>query len=180
MRNFFMAALALLAVVGPARAEPSVEQAVLIKQFLICDGVLASGCEAFTRGAFSQAYIVFTAAAANGEVAAQNNLGMLYESGAGTPRDDNEAARLYLEAAEAGLPVAQYNFAMLTAAKHVTGITASQPERDTDLATAYMWLTFASEQGLALATESRQELTGFMSESAIATANRRIRARQRK
>lgn len=59
---------------------------------------------------------------------------------------------------------------MLTVTKHVIGEVTDHKGRDADMATAYMWLTFASEQGLTLASESRRELVDFMTEAAIATA----------
>ncbi len=180
MRTFIFATLACLAFAGPARAVPTVVEAILIKQFLVCDGDLAAGCESFGETAFSDALVVFSAAAEAGEVSAQNNIAMLYETGAGVAQNNKEAARLYRIAAEAGIPIAQYNLAMLVVTKHVIGEVTDPQERDTDMATAYMWLTFASEQGLALATESRQELLDFMTENAIRTAKKQILKKRKK
>jgi TPR repeat protein len=180
MRKSILTTLAALVIGTAAHAEPTKVEAILIKQFLICDEGLAAGCESFGNSAFSDALIVFTGAVENGSAAAQNNIAMLYETGAGVVKNDAKASRHYLIAAEAGIPIAQYNLAMLTVTKHVIGEATEPGERDTDMATAYMWLTIASEQGLALAMESLQELGDFMSEQAIATANQRIQAKQRK
>lgn len=174
MRPFLVAALACLVVAAPLRAAPTTVEAILIKQFLVCEGDLAAGCESFSQTAFSDALIVFSAAAEAGQVAAQNNIAMLYETGAGVAQDNREAARLYRVAAEAGVPIAQYNLAMLVVTKHVIGEVTDPSERDTDMATAYMWLTFASEQGLKLATESREELLEFMTEFSLESAKRQI------
>lgn len=180
MRKFILASFAVLTIGTAAYAEPTKVEAILIKQFLVCDEGLAAGCDSFVESAFSDALIVFNGAVETGSAAAQNNIAMHYETGAGVAKNEVEAARLYLIAAEAGIPMAQYNFAMLAVTKHVIGEATDPTQRDTDMATAYMWLTIASEHGLTLATESRQELVDFMSEQAIATANQRIQARQRK
>lgn len=164
----------------PARSEPTLGEAVLIKQFLICEGPLAKGCNSFVHLAFADAMVEFSAAAATGNAEGQNNLAMLHETGAGVPVNEAEALRLYRIAAEAGLAIAQYNFAMLVVTKHVIGEVTDPVARDEDMAVAYMWLTFASEQGLDLATESRAELTEFMTGKALASAENRIRARRGK
>lgn len=180
MRPFLIATLACLMFSTPVRAAPTVVEAILIKQFLVCKGDLAAGCESFGQTAFSDALIVFSAAAEAGQAAAQNNLAMLYETGAGVAQNNREAARLYRVAAEAGVPIAQYNLAMLVVTKHVIGDVTDPAERDTDMATAYMWLTFASEQGLTLATESREELVEFMTKAALESAKRQILNKRRK
>ena len=175
-----IAALTLVTFALAARAEPDEVEAILIKQFLVCDGALLAGCESFGRRAFADALIVFAAAAENGDAAARNNLGMLYETGAGVKRSEPEAARLYRIAAEAGVPLAQYNLAMLTVTKHVIGEVTDPDERDRDMATAYMWLTFASERGLKLAVDSRQELIEFMTPKALQAGERRLQDRKKK
>lgn len=180
MRKVMLATFIALVIGSSAHAEPTEVEAILIKQFLICDGALAEGCESFGKSAFSDALIVFTGGAENGNAAAQNNIAMLYETGAGVAKNDAEAARLYLIAAEAGIPIAQYNLAMLTVTKHVIGEATDPTQRDSDMATAYMWLTVASERGLALATESRQELVDFMSERAIAEGRLKVQAQRDK
>lgn len=58
----------------------------------------------------------YRAAAEAGDLAAQNNLGELYESGKGMPQDHVEAFSWYARAAEAGFPPAQLNLARLYAA----------------------------------------------------------------
>jgi TPR repeat protein len=180
MRAFISTAFIFLALVTPLRAAPTVVEAILIKQFLVCEGELAAGCEYFGETSFSDALVVFSAIAEKGEAAAQNNIAMLHETGAGVAQDNKEAARLYTIAAEAGVPIAQYNLAMLAVTKHVIGEVTDPRERDTDMATAYMWLTFASEKNLKLAIESRQELVEFMTEAALLSAKRQVEKRRGK
>lgn len=172
--------LALLLCALPARAQPTAVEAVLIKQFLVCENALAEGCESFVLSKFSDALVVFAGAATNGDKAAHNNLAMLHETGAGVKRSDAEAKRLYTIAADAGIPIAQYNLAMLTVTKHVIGDVTDPVERDRDMSIAYMWLTLASEKGLILATESRQELVEFMTPAALETGKKQVQAKRGK
>ena len=174
------AVLTLLLCALPARAQPNAVEAVLIKQFLVCDGTLAAGCESFGLSKFSDALVVFAGAAASGNKAAQNNLGMLYETGAGVKRSEADAKRLYTIAADAGVPIAQYNLAMLTITKHVIGDVTDPVERDRDMSIAYMWLTFASEKDLTLAIESRQELIEFMTPVALKSGKEQVQAKRGK
>ena len=102
MLKFAAALLALLLFALPVRAQPNAVEAVLIKQFLVCRGALSEGCESFGLSKFSDALVVFAGAAEGGDKGAQNNLGMLYETGAGVRRSDAEAKRLYSLAADAG------------------------------------------------------------------------------
>ena len=175
MPKFAAASLAFILLALPVRAQPNAVEAVLIKQFLVCDGALADGCESFGLSKFSDALVVFAGAAEGGNNAAQNNLGMLYETGAGVKRSEADAKRLYTLAADAGVPIAQYNLALLTVTKHVIGDVTDPVERDRDMSIAYMWLTFASEQGLTLAVESRQELIEFMTPAALRTGQQRLK-----
>ena len=172
--------LTLLFFALPARAQPTAVEAILIKQFLVCDGALAEGCESFGLSKFSDALVVFAGAAEGGDKAAQNNLGMLYETGAGVKRSEDEAKRLYKLAADAGIAIAQYNLAMLTVTKHVIGDVTDPDERDRDMSTAYLWLTLASDKGLVLAIESRQELIEFMTPKALKAGQQQVKDKQEK
>ena len=185
MPKFAAASLAFILLALPVRAQPNAVEAVLIKQFLVCDGALADGTQALPTvqaglSKFSDALVVFAGAAEGGNNAAQNNLGMLYETGAGVKRSEADAKRLYTLAADAGVPIAQYNLALLTVTKHVIGDVTDPVERDRDMSIAYMWLTFASEQGLTLAVESRQELIEFMTPAALRTGQQRLKDKRGK
>lgn len=180
MLKFAAVTLAALILALPARAEPNAVEAVLIKQFLVCDGPLAEGCESFGLSKFSDALVVFAGAAEAGNKAAQNNLGMLYETGAGVKRSEAAAKNHYTAAADAGIPIAQYNLAMITVTKHVIGDVTDPDERDRDMAYAYMWLSLASEQGLTLAIESRQELLEFMTPKARQSGDKQLQTKRGK
>ena len=172
--------LGILFLALPVRAQPTAVEAILIKQFLVCEDAMAAGCESFGLSKFSDALVVFAGAAEGGDKAAQNNLGMLYETGAGVKRSEDEAKRLYRLAADAGVPIAQYNLAMLTVTKHVIGDVTDPDERNRDMSTAYLWLTLASDQGLTLATESREELIEFMTPKALKAGKQQVKDKRAK
>lgn len=65
-----VAVLPLLLCALPARAQPNAVEAVLIKQFLVCDNAMAEGCESFGLSKFSDALVVFTGEATSGDKAA--------------------------------------------------------------------------------------------------------------
>ena len=48
-----------------------------------------------------------------GNLAAQNNAGMIYEEGLGVLKNDQRAGKWYRKAAEGGLPESQYNLATI-------------------------------------------------------------------
>ena len=52
-------------------------------------------------------------AAAQGNAAAQFNLGVMYENGRGVRRDDAEAVKWYRQAAAQGLAQAQFNLGVM-------------------------------------------------------------------
>ena len=81
-------------------------------------------------------------AADQGDVEAQNHLGLMYAYGEGVPQDDAEAAKWWRKAADNGFPVAQYNLAMGYASGD--GVTRDHAE-------AVKWFRMAAEQGDAQA-----------------------------
>ena len=177
MHHALATAVVLLALATPARAEPDAYYAVQIKQFLVCDGEMAKGCEQFVSTAFKQALAIFRRAAKDGHTGAQNNLAMLYESGAGVALDRAAARRWYTLAAEAGEPMARYNLAMLLATAHILQQSNRPQYRDEDLATAYMWLSLAAKDGLESAIDGKSELANFLTPEQIEAGEQMLRAR---
>ena len=158
-------------------AGPDIYDAVLIKQFLICEGALVAGCEQFGKAAFAEALAVFRPAAEQGDAGAQNNLAMLYETGAGVTLDRAAARRWFTKSAEAGVALARYNLAMLLSTDHIMRQSDRPQHRDVDLSTAYMWLTLAARDGFELAIEGRPELAGFFTPEPRGAAARMLGAR---
>ena len=71
------------------------------------------GVTAFDRGHFDTAIALWTPLAERGDVAAQLNLGVLFEKGLGVAQNYAEAARWYMKAAIEGDQQAQYNVAVM-------------------------------------------------------------------
>jgi TPR repeat protein len=97
-----------------------------------------------TAESLTQASKLYRGAAEVGDIAAQNNLGELYETGRGVSRDPAQALGWYRKSAEGGFGPAQFNLARLLAFGLGT-------ERDT--AAAREWALKAQGQGVAQATE---------------------------
>lgn len=71
-----------------------------------------TGLKAFRAGNIEQALKEWQPLARAGEPNAQHSLGMMYEYGHGLERDDVEAAKWYLKAAEQNISEAQYRLAV--------------------------------------------------------------------
>jgi hypothetical protein len=87
--------------------------------------------------------------AAQGDVVAQYNLGLMYLAGQGVPQDDRQAARWFRVAAEHGDAPAQYYLGSIYQAGN--GVNRDALE-------AAMWYRKAAEQGYVYA----QSVLGFM------------------
>ena len=98
----------------------------------------------FTQTSFaqlSQASIdLMTKAAQQGDVIAQNNLGVIYEKGTGVPKNLVKAAHFYLLASEQGNPFAQANLVTM----YLTGRGV-----DKNLPEAFAWAKKSANRGFA-------------------------------
>jgi TPR repeat protein len=125
--------------------------------FLLCTAVSApvmaqdfdKGLGAYEAGDYETALQEFLPLAAQGDVTAQFNLGVMYYNGIGVTQDYAEAANWYRKAAEQGNASAQYNLGVM----YDNGIGVTQ-----DYAEAVDWYRKAAEQGHA----SAQTILGFM------------------
>ena len=113
----------------------------IILSFLFSSSVFAdleAGVNAVKAGDYETAYKEFKAAAEQGDVAAQSDLGKLYYRGKGVAQDYKEAAKWFRLAAEQGYVKAQFNLALLH--KRGKGVTQDYKE-------AAKWYRLAAEQG---------------------------------
>ena len=94
------------------------------------------------RGDYATELRISQAAARNGEAWAQNNLGVMFESGRGVAKSDAEAVRWFRLAAEQGHAMAQYNLGVMFA--NGRGVAKSDAQ-------AVRWYRLAAEQGYAMA-----------------------------
>ena len=88
-------------------------------------------------------------AAAQGNAAAQFNLGVMYENGRGVRQDYAEAVRWYRQAADQGLAQAQFNLGVMYYKGH--GVRQ-------DLALAQEWLGKACQNGYQDSCDNYQRL----------------------
>jgi TPR repeat protein len=100
------------------------------------------GVRAYDTGDFTAAYNAWLPLAKSGDLAAQRNIGHLYETGRGVPADPKEAAVWYRKAAEDGFSRAQANLANL----YLKGEGVPQDDRE-----AALWFHKAALQGHAVA-----------------------------
>ena len=87
--------------------------------------------------------------AAQGDIVAQYNLGLMYFAGQGVPQDYGQAAKWFRKAAERGDAPAQYSLGLIYQAGQGVGRDALE---------AAMWYRKAAEQGYVYA----QSILGFM------------------
>jgi TPR repeat protein len=99
------------------------------------------------------------AAAMQGSVIDQYNLGVMYENGHGVPENDAEAVKWYRKAAEQGHESAQSNLGVM----HFNG--DGVPENNIH---AYVWLSMAKTQGSADAASNLDILKPQMTKQQIA------------
>ena len=149
----------------------------LVWDFLVCDGPLSPGCEAFSNSDFETAASSFRALADRGDSGAWNNLGVLFESGAGVAQSKAEALRWYRRGADAGLPMAQHNLGVLVAADHVLGTVEDPSTRSADFIEAYVLFGLAESQGLDLAAQGRMDLARHMNRDEITAAEKQLKDR---
>jgi len=100
--------------------------------------ILGGGYQSYLQGHYQDAFEEWLPLAELGDAEAQYNLGVMYDQGAGRPRDLAAAASWYRKAAEQGFMDAQTNLGIM----YLDGLGV---ERD-PLAAAH-WLALAAAQG---------------------------------
>jgi hypothetical protein len=96
---------------------------------------------------------------------AQYNLGGMYFHGKGVAQDYNEAAKLYLKAAEQGHPEAQYNLLLMY------GKGKGLPQSNKN---AYIWSSIAASNGVKQAKKIRDILVKNLEPSTLVEAREKI------
>lgn len=139
---------------------------------------LSDAEEAWHRGDIAGALQQWRALAERGDIIAANNLGYLYETGRGVPRDYTEALRWYRVTAEAGAPIGQFNLGETYLEGR--GVEADPVE-------AAKWFLLASWQGEPDSLEHVRKLKAELAperfrdayERALAWRRDKARSRQR-
>jgi TPR repeat protein len=126
----------------------------------------AKGLSAYEKGDYAAALNEWKPLAADGNAAAEFNLGLLYYDGHGVPQDFSEATRWFERAAEQGYTKAQHNLgAMYGIGKGV--------KRDYGL--AYKWLSLCAAAGEESCTAQRDLVAQKLSKSKLEAAQRTTR-----
>jgi uncharacterized protein len=81
----------------------------------VAAGPFEDGAAAYKKGDYATALRLLGPLAEEGNVAAQFNLGLMYQLSQGVPQDDEAATSWYRKAAEQGLADAQYNLGFMYA-----------------------------------------------------------------
>lgn len=99
-------------------------------------GAWEDGVAAYKRGDFAQAVAFMSVAAADGDVAAQVNLGIAYANGTDTERDYGQSIKWFRRAADQGAALAQFNLGVI----YQRGLGVPQ-----DYAEAARWYLLAAD-----------------------------------
>jgi hypothetical protein len=185
MRPHFLATSLLLgflifetpAVSSPQDCTPSI--VAMIRLYLIEASGFEDAFRFLDAGDCVAALNQFEEAAKRGNLAAQNNIGVIYESGLGVHVDLERARQWYRKAAERGLPDAQWNLAaiILSPYPNVNLLEAflpiPQPETPQETARyreALMWSIAAAENGHPIAREGVRRLSDALEETDVRIA----------
>jgi uncharacterized protein len=108
-------------------------------------GQLEDALAAGQRSDYATEYRLLRPLADEGDAAAQNRLGIMYESGHGVEQDHADAVKWYRRAADQGYAVAQFNLGLM----YENGRGVQQDEFE-----AAKWFRRAAEHGFAAAQNS--------------------------
>src|SRR5690606_25230929 len=95
----------------------AVSIAVCVSRAGVARAHYGAGVSAYKKGDYVRALTVFTPLAEAGDARAQFALGLLFDNGEGTPRDDASAFAWYLKSANQNFAKAQYNLALMCEAR---------------------------------------------------------------
>ena len=165
-------------------------------------GPFEDGNAALESGDYAQAVQWYRLAADQGNVLAQSNLGLMYQSGLGVPQNDTEASKWYRLAADQGNAYAQSNLGFMyhngqgvpqdyvqaskwyrlaadqgnAYAQGGLGVMYAKGEGvPQDYVLAHMWLNLAAAQGQAEAVKNRDLAASKMTRDQLAEAQRLAR-----
>ena len=129
-------------------------------------GSFEDGVAAYERTDYETALRIFGVEAVLGNAAAQSNLGVMFETGLGTPSNFRLAVTWYQKAAEQGHADGQRNLGKM----YALGIGLLE-----DYVIAHMWFNLAAARGAEDAVKFRDRLSKDMTPAQIAEAQRLAR-----
>ena len=132
----------------------------------VCAGPFEDAAAAYRKGDYAAALGIIRPLAEEGNVAAQFNLGVMYQLSHGVPQDNEAAVSWYRKAAEQGLAQAQYNLGVM----YANGEGVAQ-----DYAAAHMWFNLASASRNKNAVKARDIVAAQLTPAQIAEAQKLAR-----
>lgn len=125
------------------------------------------GINAFNGADYKTAYAELQEPAKDGDPHARYYLGRIYGAGlGGVKKDPARAAKLYAEAADAGIPEAQYHY----------GIALSLGEGiEQDFVKSLKWFILAKRGGVQAAEEFANRIAGYLTTDMVFEARRAAR-----
>jgi uncharacterized protein len=132
----------------------------------VCAGPFEDAAAAYRKGDYAAALGIIRPLAEEGNVAAQFNLGVMYQLSHGVPQDNEAAVSWYRKAAEQGLAQAQYNLGVM----YANGEGVAQ-----DYAAAHMWFNLAAASRNKNAVKARDIVAAQLTPAQIAEAQKLAR-----
>jgi uncharacterized protein len=132
----------------------------------VAAGPFEDAAAAYKKGDYATALELMRPLAEEGNVAAQFNLGVMYQLSHGVPQDNGAAVSWYRKAAEQGLAEAQYNLGVM----YANGEGVPQ-----DYAAAHMWFNLAAASGNKNAVKARNIVAAELTPAQVAEAQKLAR-----
>jgi uncharacterized protein len=132
----------------------------------VAAGPFEDGAAAYKKGDHATALRLLGPLAEEGNVAAQFNLGVMYQLSNGVPQDNEVAVSWYRNAAEQGLAEAQYNLGVM----YANGEGVPQ-----DYAAAHMWFNLAAASRNRNAVKARDIVAAQLTPAQVAEAQKLAR-----
>ena len=132
----------------------------------VCAGPFEDAAAAYRKGDYAAALGIIRPLAEEGNVAAQFNLGVMFQLSHGVPQDNEAAVSWYRKAAEQGLAQAQYNLGVM----YANGEGVAQ-----DYAAAHMWFNLAAASRNKNAVKARDIVAARLTPAQIAEAQKLAR-----
>ena len=142
-----------------------------VRNNLVENEQVAEALAAWDNGDYVGCFDLHSEQAAKDAPVALNNLGVLYETGAGTHLDDEKALEMYRRSAELGLAEGQFNTASILVADIMADQKVLPRDEEVEAHTeAFKWLILAADQGHKQAKTGVKRISKHMTELQMAKA----------
>jgi TPR repeat protein len=136
---------------------------LVVKKALLRDEETSGVLEMFDKNDYRGAFLRCKLLADLGNPIAQNNLGVFFETGTGTERNDGEAERYYRMAAEHEVADAQFNLSAILCAEILAEqCTAPHDQKEAKLTEGLHWAKKAREAGQPAAKAAERKIAASL------------------